>query len=164
MPCDTFAPVPVEAVERQRQILVELRAVGGDAGADLVEHVDRQAARVGRRLQHQRRHRADQHRLGDALGAVPADVARDFAAAGRMADEHRVLQVERCRSAPRGRRRRCPSRCRSTAGSSGHGRAGRARSRDSRCCAKEQHLRVPGVGVSGQPCEKTTGWPVPQSL
>ena len=47
------------------------------------------------RLQHQRRHRADQHRLGDALRAVAADVARDFAAAGRVADVDRVLQIER---------------------------------------------------------------------
>ena len=38
---------------------------------------------------------ADQHRLGHALGAVAADVAGDFAAAGGVADVDRVLQVER---------------------------------------------------------------------
>ena len=66
-----------------------------DAGADLVERLDRQAAGIGRRLQHQRRHRADQHGLGHAFRAVAADVASDFAAAGGVADVDRVLQVER---------------------------------------------------------------------
>ena len=66
-----------------------------DAGADLVEHLDRHAAGIGRRLQHQRRHGADQHRLGDALRAVAADIAGDFAAAGGVADMDRVLQIER---------------------------------------------------------------------
>jgi hypothetical protein len=37
---------------------------------------------------------ADQHGLGDALGAVAADVARHLAAAGGVADVDRVLQVE----------------------------------------------------------------------
>ena len=45
-------------------------------------------------LQHQRRYGADQHGLCDALGAVPADIAGDFAAAGRMPDMDRVLQIE----------------------------------------------------------------------
>src|SRR3546814_5524431 len=38
--------------------------------------------------------RSDQHRLGDALGAVAADVAGHLAAAGRMADEDRVFEVQ----------------------------------------------------------------------
>jgi hypothetical protein len=37
----------------------------------------------------------DEHGLGHALGAVAADVARHFAAAGRVADQHGVLQVQR---------------------------------------------------------------------
>ena len=77
------------------EILEELRAVGEDAGADLVERFHRQAAGIGGRLQHQRRHRADQHGLGHALRAVAADVAGDFAAAGGVADVDRVLQIER---------------------------------------------------------------------
>jgi hypothetical protein len=72
------------------------------AGADAVEHLDRRAAGIGRRLQHQRRHRADQHGLGDALGAVAADIARDFAAAGGVADMDRVFQVEFFDQRPRG--------------------------------------------------------------
>ena len=86
---------PVGAVERRAQILEELRAVGEHAGAELVERLHRQAAGIGGRLQHQRRHRADQHGLGDTLRAVAADVAGDFAAAGGVADVDRVLQVER---------------------------------------------------------------------
>ena len=86
---------PVGAVERGAEVLEELRAVGQDGGADLVEDLDRQAAGIGGRLQHQRRDRADQHGLGDALRAVAADVAGDFAAAGGVADVDRVLQVER---------------------------------------------------------------------
>ena len=86
---------PVGAVERRAEILEELRAVGEDAGADLVEHLDRQAAGIGGRLQHQRRHRADQHGLGHAFRAVATDIAGDFAAAGGVADVDRVLQVER---------------------------------------------------------------------
>ena len=66
-----------------------------DAGADAVEHLDRQAAGIGGRLQHQRRHRADQHGLRHALRAVAADVARHLAAAGRVADVDGVLQIER---------------------------------------------------------------------
>src|SRR6266487_4192415 len=86
---------PVVAVERHAQILPELRAVGLDGGAELVERVDGKAARVGGRLEHERRYRADQHRLGHALGAVAADVTRDLAAARGMADVDRILQVER---------------------------------------------------------------------
>ncbi len=46
-------------------------------------------------LQHQRRHRADQHGLGHTFRAVAADIAGDFAAARGVADMDRVLQVER---------------------------------------------------------------------
>ena len=85
---------PVGAVERDRQILEELRAIGQHAGAHGVECLDRRATRIRRRLQHQRRHGADQHRFGDALRAVAADVTRDLAAAGRMADVDGVLQIQ----------------------------------------------------------------------
>jgi hypothetical protein len=67
-----------------------LRSVGEDAAANTVEDIDRQAAGVGVRLQHQRRRRADQHGLGDAFRAVAADVAGDLTAACRMTDVDRV--------------------------------------------------------------------------
>jgi hypothetical protein len=63
--------------------------------AEAVEHLDRQAARIGRRLHHDRRHGADQHQLGDAAPlAVAGDVARRLAAAGGVADVDGVAQVE----------------------------------------------------------------------
>jgi hypothetical protein len=86
---------PVGTVEWFAQILEELRAVGQDAGADTIEHVDRQAAGVGLRLEHNRRYRADQHCLGDTFRTVTADIAGNFAAARGMTDMDRVLQVER---------------------------------------------------------------------
>ena len=86
---------PIGAVERRGEILEELGAVGEDASADLVECLQRQAAGIGRRLQHQRRHRGDQHGLGHPFGAVTADIAGDFAAAGGVANVDHVLQVER---------------------------------------------------------------------
>ena len=77
------------------EILEELRSVGHDAGTNRVERRHRQAARIGRGLQHQRRHRADQHGLGDPLRAVATDIAGDFAAPGGVSDMDGVLQVER---------------------------------------------------------------------
>ena len=60
-----------------------------------VERVDRQAAGIGVRLEHQRRHRAYQHGLGDAIGAVAPDVAGDLSAASRVADQGCAVQVQR---------------------------------------------------------------------
>jgi hypothetical protein len=77
-PCETFAP----------------GAVGQLAGAQAVEHLARQAARIGLGLEHQRRHRRDQAGLGDACGAVAADITRHFAAARRKAEQHRVPDVQ----------------------------------------------------------------------
>ena len=71
-----------------------MRAIGEDSLADAVEDVDRQAAGVSGRFQHQRRHRADQHGLGHTLGAVAADIAGDFATARGVADVDRALQVQ----------------------------------------------------------------------
>ena len=122
------------------------------------------AAGIGSRLQHRGRHGADQHGLRDALRAVAADVAGDLAAAGRVADVDRVLQVERLDE-----RREVvgvgdPCRCRSTAGWSGRGRGGRARCSDSRA----RRERTSGLRTrrreSGQPWLNTTGCPLPQSL
>ncbi|MCY1249512.1 hypothetical protein D9M72_630550 [compost metagenome] len=46
-------------------------------------------------LQHDRRDRADKHRLGDPAGRAARDIADDLAAAGRMTDVDGVLQIER---------------------------------------------------------------------
>ena len=86
---------PVEPVERPgRQRTVELRAVGGQLGLQVVEHALRQTAGVRLGLHHQRRHRADQHGLRRRGLAVAGDVVRDLAAAGRVADVHRVVEIE----------------------------------------------------------------------
>ena len=56
---DTLADLrarPVGTVERYRQILKELRTVSCDSSADAVEYFKRQAAWIGVRLEHQRRH------------------------------------------------------------------------------------------------------------
>ena len=60
----------------------------------LVERLHRQSAGIGRGLEHQRRHRADEHSHGDAFRSVTADVAGHFAAAGGVADVDRALQIE----------------------------------------------------------------------
>lgn len=82
-------PLPGASCERLR--LEELRAIAENAGADLVERFHRQTAGIGRCLQHQRRHRADQHGLGDTLGAMAANIAGDFAAAHGVTDMDRVF-------------------------------------------------------------------------
>jgi hypothetical protein len=56
-----------------REIEIELRAIGGELLAENVEHLDRQAARIGGCLYHERRHGADEHQLGDTALAVARD-------------------------------------------------------------------------------------------
>src|SRR5262249_4977848 len=83
----------VVAVERQAEVLEELRAVGKDSGAEPVEHLHRQTAEVGSGFQHQRRHGADQDGFGYALRAMAADVAGNLPAGG-VADVAGVRQAE----------------------------------------------------------------------
>ncbi|MNT16126.1 hypothetical protein D3C72_1512150 [compost metagenome] len=90
-----FVAGTVGAEEGHGQVLEELRTVGQHAGADAVKHRHRQAARIRVRLDHLRRHGAHQHGLGHAFFAMAADIARHFAAARRMADQGRALDVER---------------------------------------------------------------------
>ena len=97
MSCDAFGDLgagAVVAVEGQGEVLVELRAVGDEAGAKTVEDGHREAFGVLVGLQHERRDGADEDGLGDAAGAVAAEVAGDFAAAGGVADHDGVLEVE----------------------------------------------------------------------
>jgi hypothetical protein len=87
---------PIGAEKRAGgQILVELGAIGDAGGANAVEHVDRESAGIGRRLQHERRHGRHERQFGYARRAVPADVACHFTAAHGESDEDRVLQIER---------------------------------------------------------------------
>ena len=87
----------VEAVKRTgRQVAEELRAVEGGLFLQPVEHRLGQAARIGRGLHHDRRHRGDDAALGDAARglAVAGDIGDHFAAAGGMTDMHGVLEIQ----------------------------------------------------------------------
>src|SRR3989442_6096219 len=75
-------------------ILVELRTICTQTGAELIEHLHGRAAWIGRRLEHQRGYGAHQHSLSEALCAVAADVASHLAAAHGMTDQHRLVQIK----------------------------------------------------------------------
>jgi hypothetical protein len=77
------------------QISKELGTVRQHTGAKLIEVLEGQAARIGRRLQHQRRNGTDQNCFGHALCAVPTDVTRDFAPTRRVTNVNGIPQVER---------------------------------------------------------------------
>src|SRR6267142_6061924 len=67
-----FRTWTVETIERTTgEILEELRAVSEQCSAKTIKDIQRQPARVGGRLDHQRRHSADQHSFGDAASAAP---------------------------------------------------------------------------------------------
>src|SRR5260370_12556002 len=59
-----------------------------------MEHRDRQATRIGGRLQHQRRYGGDQDCLGHALRAVASDIAGNFATARGVTDMDGALEIE----------------------------------------------------------------------
>ena len=94
-PLRDCAARPVGAVERLAQVLVELGTVAENPLADPVEDIDGQAAGIARGLEHDRWHSPDEHGLADPGCAVSADIAHDFAASGGVADEDRVVEVER---------------------------------------------------------------------
>ena len=90
-----FGAGAVVTVERSRRyIVIELGAAGGELRLKVIEDRFGQPERIGRRLQHQRRDRADDRRLGHAAFAVARDVVDHFAAAGGMADVDGLLEVE----------------------------------------------------------------------
>jgi hypothetical protein len=77
-----FGTWPVGSEERAAgKILIELRAVSDGAKADPVEHLNRQAAGIGRRFQHQRRDGGNQRSLGHPFRTVAAYIAGNFATA-----------------------------------------------------------------------------------
>src|SRR5204862_1893095 len=51
---------------------------------------------IGRRLHHQRRHRADQRSLRHPAFAMPSQIMRYLAATGGMTDVHGILQIKMC--------------------------------------------------------------------
>ncbi len=70
--------VAIVAEEGQGEVPEELRAVGSGLPANVVEYVDRHAVGVAVGADHDRRDRADQHRLGDAPGRGPRDITGDL--------------------------------------------------------------------------------------
>src|SRR5882724_9367849 len=92
---DRFHAWTVEAVKRTGgQVVIELGPVGKELGLEIVEHRFGQAEWIGRGLHHQRWHGADDRRLRYILIAMTGEITHHLAAAGRMADVNRILQVE----------------------------------------------------------------------
>src|SRR5437016_5263527 len=90
-----FRARPVETIERaRRKVAIELRAIGRELRLETVEDFLRQAPWIRRRLYHERRHRADDGRLGHSALAMPSQIMDYLAAAGGVTDMHRILQVE----------------------------------------------------------------------
>lgn len=85
-----MCPVCV-TVERNSQIFPELRTIGPDVGAELIERLNRRAAGIRCRLYHDRRNRTDQDRLGHTFRSVATDVARLFSTTSGMTDVDRVF-------------------------------------------------------------------------
>lgn len=80
--CTPGCPVdPGSDTARVHDLRTARRSAAGDARPDSVEYGERQTFGIGRRHQHDRRNRRDQHRLLHAAGAVPSDMARHLAAA-----------------------------------------------------------------------------------
>ena len=123
--------------EGRAEILEELRAVGEHAGADAVEHLDRQCRpgwpRSSASAAGPRRSAPPWRRAPCRAGRCSARPRRR-----RWSGRHESRPAGRVsRSAPPGRRRRCPCRCRSRAGWSGRDHAGHGRSRGSRLRGKK---------------------------
>src|SRR6266480_1659606 len=92
-----FRVRPIEAVEWPlRQVAIEFRAIGRELRLQSVKHFFRKAAGIGRRLHHQRRHRADQRSLRHPAFAMPSQIMRYLAATGGMTDVHGILQIKMC--------------------------------------------------------------------
>src|SRR5215218_3319801 len=90
-----LSPGPIGTVELCRQVLVELRGVLRKAAPQVVEDLNRKPLRIGRGFQHKRRHCSDEHRFGNSLLSVAPDVADDLTAAGGVAHEYGILEIER---------------------------------------------------------------------
>jgi hypothetical protein len=84
---------PVEAVKWAAwHVEEELGAIRGQRRAETIKNIHWQAAGIGIRLEHKRRHRANQHRLGDPARHCARNIARNFTATRGMADMYRAVQ------------------------------------------------------------------------
>src|SRR5262252_2083131 len=71
-----FRAWPVGSIKLYCEVLVKLRPIAGNPGANVVEDLDWQAFRVGLSLQHDWRNSGNQNRRRDPLAAVTTNVAR----------------------------------------------------------------------------------------
>src|SRR5262249_33841629 len=90
-----FRSRPVGPIKQHRKVLVVLRAITGNAGANGIEDLYWQTFGVGGSLQHDWGNSSDQNCRCDPLATVTANVARYFAASGRMSDECGVFEIQR---------------------------------------------------------------------
>ena len=154
---------PIGAVERDAQIGEQLRTIGEHLGPQVVEHLHGGSIWVGRRLEHQRGNRPDEHDLADASRAVSADVPHDFAATGGMTDQHHIAQVQRLDHGGEivgvvVHGVAVPALARATVPAPVVGDGAEAVRRH------EQQLRVPHVGVEGPAVAEHHGLPRPPVL
>ena len=90
-----FGTRPVVAIERTLwKRAIELRTISRKLRLKSVKDFFGKAVWIGRRLHHQRRHRAYQGRHRHTAFAMSSQIMRHLAAAGGMADVNGVLQIE----------------------------------------------------------------------
>src|ERR1700683_3377810 len=78
-----FHAGPIVAIEwARRDVAIELRTIGRELRLKSIENLLGKAARIGRRLHHQRRHSADDRSLRHAALSMPSQIVHYFAAAG----------------------------------------------------------------------------------
>ena len=126
-------------------VAVELGAVRCERHLEIIEYLLRQPLGVGRRLHHQRRHRADDGRLRHPAFAVARDVMHNLAATGRVADMDSILEIEMRRH--RGEVIGIVIHVVAVADLAGPAVAAAVMSNDAiAVIEEEQHLRIPIVG------------------
>src|SRR3954462_11965854 len=75
-------------------VAVELGTVRCERYLEIIEYLLRQPFGIGRRLHHQRRHRADDSRFRHPAFAVACDVMHNLTATGRVPDMDSILEIE----------------------------------------------------------------------
>src|SRR5690606_25265967 len=86
-PLRNLGPGAVDPVEEHRELAVKGRTVLEQGGPQAIEDLDGDPLRVGRRLDHDRRHGADQYCLRHASRPVAPDVPGNLTAACGVTDE-----------------------------------------------------------------------------
>src|ERR1700747_983147 len=126
-------------------VAVELGTVRCERHLEIIEYLLRQPLWVGRRLQHQRRNRADDGRLRYPAFAVASNVMHNLAATSRVADMDSILEIEMRRH--RGEVIGIVIHVVAVADLAGPAVAAAVMSNDAiAVIEEEQHLRIPIIG------------------